>query len=145
MYLILPHLAAILLVRHVPYYYLRSFQKIASHGSYDEMLLTTNKRWNYYITLPPATREDMIVALVACRRAGIIARVVIVVVVSSGVVNVLVRHNRRHCPRRCCHRCCQCCCALQSLPLSSVTPLPSTSSLLPVASSHCCHRSLCPC
>ena len=47
-----------LLVRHVPYYYLRSFQKIASHGSYNEMLLTTNKRWNYVITLPPAARED---------------------------------------------------------------------------------------
>jgi len=43
---------------NVPYYYLSSFQKIASHGLYDEMLLTTNKKWNYFITLPPAARED---------------------------------------------------------------------------------------
>jgi hypothetical protein len=34
-----------MLARHVPCYYLRSFQNIASHGSYYEMmLLTTNKR-----------------------------------------------------------------------------------------------------
>jgi hypothetical protein len=52
-----------LLVRHVPYYYLGSFQKIACHGSYDEMFLTTNKRWNYFITLPPAAREDALLVL----------------------------------------------------------------------------------
>ena len=34
------HLATIMLVRHVPCYYLCPFQKIASHGSYNEMLLT---------------------------------------------------------------------------------------------------------
>jgi hypothetical protein len=109
-----------LLVRHVPYYYLRSSKKIASHGSYDEML--------YFITLPPAVREDAlpvslpslmrrhrcrrctcvfavvaiaIVALVAHRRAGVGAHVlivVIVIVVSSGDVNVVVRRNRRPCP-----------------------------------------------
>ena len=37
--------------------------KIASHGSYNEMLLTTNKRWNYVITLPPAAREDALLVL----------------------------------------------------------------------------------
>ena len=52
-----------LLVRHIPYYYLRSFQKLARHGSFDEMLLTTNKRWKYFITLPPATREDALLVL----------------------------------------------------------------------------------
>jgi len=104
MYFSLPHLAAMVLVRHTPYYYLRSFQKIASHGSYNEMLLTTNKRWNYFITLPPATREDAVVALVACRRAGVIARIVIdvvVVVFSSSVVSVLVRRNHHRCLVRC--------------------------------------------
>jgi hypothetical protein len=34
-----------LLVRHVPYYYFHSFHKIASHGSYDEMLLTGIQLW----------------------------------------------------------------------------------------------------
>ncbi len=58
-YFMLLHLATMMLARHVPCCYLRSFQKIASHGSYDEMmLLTTKKQWNYFITLPPATRED---------------------------------------------------------------------------------------
>ena len=111
-----------LLVRHIPYYYLRSFQKIASHESYDEMLLTTNKRWNNFITLSPAAREDAllvslpspqcagiftvaaigIVALVARRRAGVVARVVIIVVVValSGVVNVVVCRNHHRCRRR---------------------------------------------
>ena len=138
------------LVRHVSYYYLRSFQKIASHGSYDEMLLTTNKRWNYFIILPPAAREVALpasspsqqcagvfavvasVALVARRRAGVVARVVIVVavVVSSAVGNVVVHRNHRRCHRRC-RKCCR---PLQSLPLSSslssIAPSPSTSSLL---------------
>ena len=69
------------------------------------MLLTTNKIWNYFITLPPAAREDAIVALVALRRAGVVARVVIIVVIVvilSGVVNVLVHRNRPHCCRRYC-------------------------------------------
>ena len=76
-----------LLVRHVPYYYLCSFQKIASHGSYDEMLLTLNKRKNYFNTLRPAMREEAIVALFALRRTSVVACVVIViiVVVLSGV------------------------------------------------------------
>jgi hypothetical protein len=128
----LPHPCVTLMVRYVSYYYLRSFQKIASYGSYDEMLLTTNERWNYFITLPPATREDAlpvslllpmprhhcrqctgifaivaiaIVALIACHRADVVARVVIVVVVVvvvvvvlSGFVNVVVRCNH-HCCR----------------------------------------------
>jgi hypothetical protein len=148
------------MVRYFPYYYLCSFQKIASHGSYDEMLMTTNKRWNYFITLPPAVREDAlpvsspspmhrrhcrrctgvfaivviaIVALVARRRAGVVAHVVIVVVgivVSCGVINVVVRHNRRR--RR--HQCRQRCHPSKLSPLlsllSSIVPLPSMSSLL---------------
>jgi hypothetical protein len=151
------------MVRCVPYYYLHSFQKIASLGSYDEILLTTNKRWNYFIILPPAAREDVlpvlslspmcrrcchrcasvfavvaieIVALVARRRAGVVACAVIIVVgvvVLSGVVNVVIRRNRPGC----CHRCCQRCHPSQSLPLSlslsSIIPSPSTSLLLPLS------------
>ena len=123
-----------LLVRHVPYYYLRSFPKIASHGSYDEMLLTTNK--GGVILLPcPLPRETMrcqcraIVALVARCRAGVIARIVIfvivvacpvsstsssvaiVVLVAVVVVNIVIHRNHR----RCCHCCCRpSCCRHQS-------------------------------
>ena len=132
-YFILPHLATMLLVRHVPYYYLCSFQKVASHGSYNEMLLTTNKRWNYFIILPPVVREDTVVALVIRSRAGVDAPVVIVivVVVSSGVVNVLVRCNRRRCHRRCRQRCCPSQSSSLLSSFSSITPSPSTSSSLP--------------
>ncbi len=120
------------------------------------MLLTTNKRWNYFITLPPAAREDAlpvsppslmhrhccrqcagvfavvaiaIVVLVAHCRAGVVARVIIVVVgviILSGVINVVIRRNRRCCRRRCR----QLCRPSQSSPLllslSSIAPLTST-------------------
>ncbi len=97
-YFILLHLATMMLARHVPCYYLRSFQKNASHGSYDEMLLTTNERWNYFITLPPAARENVlpvssqspmhrrlrdnvIIAVVVVNRAVAINVIVVVIVV----------------------------------------------------------------
>ena len=86
-----------MLARHVPCYYLRSFQKNASHGSYDEMLLTTNKRWNYFITLPPAGREDALPVSSPSpmrrrlRDNVIVAVVVVVVVVNRAVaINVMV-------------------------------------------------------
>ena len=134
-----------LLARHVPYYYLRSFQKIDSHGSYNEMLLTTNKRWNSFIILPPAAREDALpvsspspmrrrhcrrsvaaIAIVAIAIVAVIA--VIVFVVSSGDANVVVRRNRRRCRRRCRQRCrpSQSSPSL-SLSLSSIGLSPSTS------------------
>ncbi len=82
------------LVRHVPCYYLYLFQKIASHGSYDEMLLTTNKRWNYFITLPPAAREDALpVSLPSPMRRRLCGNVIVAVVVIVVVVNRAVAIN----------------------------------------------------
>jgi hypothetical protein len=97
-YFILLHLTTMMLARHVPCCYLRSFQKNVSHGSDDEMmLLTTNKRWNYFTTLPPAIREDSlpVSSLSPMRRHlrdnVILAVVVVVVVVNRAVaINVVI-------------------------------------------------------
>jgi hypothetical protein len=68
------------------------------------MLLTANKRWNYFITLPPAAREDVLPVLSPSpmrRRLCdnvIVAVVVVVVVVNCAVaINVVVVVVVVHC------------------------------------------------